>query len=216
MDLNNGLIENKVEENSNIGNNEINSSNETDNNSNIGNNNEAIALEDNDEKEIKQIEETDEKEEEDYKAKYTELKDQLLRNIAEFDNYKKRSTNDIDNAKTIGKAELLKNLLSIIDEFDLTLLAVSESQEKNLLKGVELLYSNFISELKKNGLKEIKSEGVFDPYKHEILLAKENSKPKDTILETIKKGYMFNEIMLRPASVIISKGEKENKTLKEE
>ncbi len=228
MDLNNELNENNVEGNENIDNNEINNSNETENNNNSDNNsidnneinssnetennnntdnNEAIAMENIDKKE---------EGEEDYKEKYTELKDQLLRNIAEFDNYKKRSENEMDNAKNIGKAELFKNLLSIIDEFDLTLLAVSESQEKNLLKGVELLYSNFIVELKKNGLEEIKSEGIFDPYKHEILITKASSEPKDTILETIKKGYMFNKIMLRPASVITSKGEKQNKTIKEE
>ncbi len=152
-------------------------------------------------------------EKENYKEKYNELKEQLLRNIAEFDNYKKRTRNEIDNAKNIGKAELLKNMLPIIDEFDLTLLAVSESQEKNLSRGIELLYSNFITELKKTGLEEIKSDGIFDPYKHEILMVKENPKPYGVILETIKKGYMFNEIMLRPASVIISKGQeqKENK-----
>jgi len=233
MDLNNESIENNVEGDGNINNNEINSSNEADNNSINNNNidNEVIASNNNeinnsneadsnnsntDNNEAIAMEGTDKKEEENYKEEYRELKDQLLRNMAEFDNYKKRSENEIDNAKNIGKAELIKNLLSIIDEFDLTLLAVSESQEKNLLRGVELLYSNFIVELKKNGLEEIKSEGVFDPYKHEILMAKADSKPKNTILETIKKGYIFNGIMLRPASVIISNGEKQNKALKEE
>ncbi|MCL5094650.1 MAG: nucleotide exchange factor GrpE [Candidatus Marsarchaeota archaeon] len=144
--------------------------------------------------------------------KYNEIKEQLLRLAAEFDNYKKRAKIELNNAKNNGKAELLKNLLQIIDEFEITLIATSESKDKNIARGIELVYSNFISELKKNGLEEIKTSGLFDPYKHEILMIKESDKEYGIILETIKKGYIFNGIMLRPASVIISKG-KENKDI---
>ncbi len=133
-------------------------------------------------------------------------KEQVLRIIAEFDNYKKRTKKDIDNAKIIGKAELIKNLLPIIDEFDLALMSLSQMQDKLVIKGIELLYSNFISQLRKEGLEETDSDGVFDPYKHEIVISKQSSEPYGTIIEVVKKGYMFNGIMLRPASVIISDG----------
>ncbi|MCL4381052.1 nucleotide exchange factor GrpE [Candidatus Marsarchaeota archaeon] len=147
--------------------------------------------------------------------KEEDQKEQILRLIAEFDNYKKRAKNDIDNAKIIGKAELLKNLLSVIDEFDLALLALSEMKDRNIVKGIELLYSNFIAQLRKEGLEETDSNGTFDPYKHEIIISAPSAKPYGTILEVVKKGYMFKGIMLRPASVIISNGKENKKNEKE-
>ena len=145
----------------------------------------------------------------------TDSKEQILRLIAEFDNYKKRAKKDIDNAKIIGKAELIKNLLPVIDEFDLALMSLSQMQNKIVVKGIELLYSNFIGQLRKEGLEETDSDGVFDPYKHEIMISKQSPKPYGTIIEVVKKGYMFNGIMLRPASVIISDGNGNKKDGKE-
>ncbi len=148
-------------------------------------------------------------------AESTDSKEQILRLIAEFDNYKKRAKKDIDNAKIIGKAELIKNLLPVIDEFDLALMSLSQMQNKIVVKGIELLYSNFIGQLRKEGLEETDSDGVFDPYKHEIMISKQSPKPYGTIIEVVKKGYMFNGIMLRPASVIISDGNGNKKDGKE-
>ena len=148
-------------------------------------------------------------------AESTDSKEQILRLIAEFDNYKKRAKRDIDNAKIIGKAELIKNLLPVIDEFDLALMSLSQMQNKIVVKGIELLYSNFIGQLRKEGLEETDSDGVFDPYKHEIMISKQSPKPYGTIIEVVKKGYMFNGIMLRPASVIISDGNGNKKDGKE-
>lgn len=137
-----------------------------------------------------------------------ELKDRMLRLAAEFDNYKKRTKAEAEKAQTVGKAEVIKNLLPVLDEFELAMLSISSSQDKNLAKGVEMVYSNFVDSLEKEGLREISTDGVFDPYKHEIVVSRaENSKKPGTILEVVKKGYTFNGIMLRPASVIIAKEE---------
>ncbi len=142
------------------------------------------------------------------KEDYAELKERMLRLAAEFDNYKKRVKNDLDNARGIGKAELVASMLPILDEFELALLSVNGSDNKSLTKGIEMVYSNFVGMLKKEGLKEMETNGKFDPYKHEIVMAKIDAKRKPgTILEVTKKGYTFNGIVLRPASVIISKEE---------
>ncbi len=142
------------------------------------------------------------------KEDYAELKERMLRLAAEFDNYKKRVKNDLDNARGIGKAELAASMLPILDEFELALLSVNGSDNKSLTKGIEMVYSNFVGMLKKEGLKEMETNGKFDPYKHEIVMAKIDAKRKPgTILEVTKKGYTFNGIVLRPASVIISKEE---------
>lgn len=146
---------------------------------------------------------------------YDELKDRFLRLAAEFDNYKKRVANEIADSKELGKAELIKHLLKIMDEFDLTLIAAGKSNDKALLKGIELLYANFIDVLKKSGLKEIETKGKFDPYKHEIAMVRDGEKD-DIIIEVIKKGYTLNDRLLRAASVIVSKETKKEELEREE
>ncbi len=134
-----------------------------------------------------------------------DMKEQLLRLAAEFDNYKKRTKNDVDNAKSAGKAELAKSLLPILDEFELALIVVSKTPDKNVARGIEMLYSNFTDLLKKEGLEEVQCKGIFDPYKHEIMMTREGKEKDGTILEVVKKGYIFDNVLLRPASVIVAK-----------
>lgn len=153
------------------------------------------------------------REEAEEEQKEIDYKEQMLRLAAEFDNYKKRVKNDIDSAKGVGKAETLRRLLPVLDEFELALISAGDNSDKTIVKGLEMVYSNFLDALKKEGLKEMKTNGMFDPYKHEIIMAREESKKKPgTILEVIKKGYMFNDAVLRPASVIIAKEKIETET----
>ncbi len=158
------------------------------------------------------IETKKEKQEASPEAEEPDYKERLIRLAAEFDNYKKRTKTDIDNAKTMGKAELTSNLLSVLDEFEVALIAVGKTEDKTIARGVELLYSNFFDALKKAGLEEVSASGQADPYKHEIIMIRESDKPDGTILEVAKKGYIFKGMLLRPASVIVSKkNEKEEK-----
>ncbi|MDE1832855.1 MAG: nucleotide exchange factor GrpE [Candidatus Micrarchaeota archaeon] len=145
------------------------------------------------------------------KPEEDDKKEQLLRLMAEFDNYKKRVRGEIAGSKDMGRAEVILHMLPIVDEFDLAVAAMAKSEDKEALKGLEMLYSNLVSALKKEGLAEIEVDGKFDPYKHEIILVRESDKKEGTILEVIKKGYMFNGAMLRPASVIIAKAREGNK-----
>ncbi|MDE1856998.1 MAG: nucleotide exchange factor GrpE [Candidatus Micrarchaeota archaeon] len=148
---------------------------------------------------------------EDTDARYSEMKDKMLRIAAEFDNYKKRTKADMERAEALGKAELVRSLLPIIDEFEIAVISMSGTQDKNLLKGVEMLYSNFIGTLKKDGLTEVNVDGTFDPYRHEIVMMREDGAERGTILEVVKKGYMLEDMMIRPASVIVSDGKAQEK-----
>ncbi len=148
-------------------------------------------------------------------AEYNELKERFLRLAAEFDNYKKRTAADISNAKELGVAEFIRSMLYIIDEFDIALNSASKSSDRNLVKGIELLYTNFIDTLKSNGLKEIDTSGKFDPYKHEIIMTKKSNSKDGHIIEVIKKGYMFKDKLLRVASVIVSKNDAEDESASE-
>ena len=149
---------------------------------------------------------------------YLELKDRLLRLAAEFDNYKKRAAKENENAKLLGKAELMRKLLPTLDEFELAL-SVSSKENKEI-KGFEMIFSNLLDALKSEGLEVIEANGRYDPYKHEIILAKESDKEEGSILEVVRKGYMLNGILLRPATVIVAKaksqtgGETEDKDKK--
>ncbi|MCL5423971.1 MAG: nucleotide exchange factor GrpE [Candidatus Marsarchaeota archaeon] len=135
-----------------------------------------------------------------------ELLDKFLRIAAEFDNYKKRSAIEVENSKDMGKFEMMKSLLTILDEFEITVMAASKSNDKNMAKGVEMLYLNFKDTLKKLGLSEINTKGIYDPYTHEIVIMQDDDSKEGTILDVIKKGYMFNNKLLRVASVIVSSG----------
>lgn len=161
----------------------------------------------NDEQEI-QAEEAAETHEGD---QYAELKENMLRLAAEFDNYKKRVKKEIESSEKMGKISLIKSMLPILDEFELAVLAASNSKS-DVAKGIEMLYSNLMDLLKREGLRVIETDGIYDPYKHEIMLVKESEKKDGTILEVVKKGYTVDNKLLRAASVIISKKiEKENK-----
>ncbi|MGC8662574.1 MAG: nucleotide exchange factor GrpE [Candidatus Micrarchaeia archaeon] len=140
-------------------------------------------------------------------SEYLELKDRLLRLAAEFDNYKKRIAKDVENSKQAGKAELMKKLLPTLDEFELALSV--ENKNDKTIRGFEMVYSNFLDTLKSEGLSEINTEGKYDPYKHEVMLVRESNEKEGTIIEIVRKGFMLNDILLRPASVIIAKS-KEN------
>ncbi|MDE1865382.1 MAG: nucleotide exchange factor GrpE [Candidatus Micrarchaeota archaeon] len=140
-----------------------------------------------------------------------DMREKFLRLAAEFDNYKKRTRKQVDDAGAMGKANLIREILPVIDEFQLAMLAIQRSQDKELVKGVEMLYSNLMDTLKRSGLSEIKAEGRFDPFRHEIMMVKESPEKEDTILEVVKKGYEFNGMMIRPAAVIVAKPKNDDK-----
>ncbi len=148
---------------------------------------------------------------EEIKKEYAELKERHIRLIAEFDNYKKSVMKDIANAKELGTMELMKQLLGILDEFDLMLIAVAKAEDREMAKGLELLYANFVDTLKKFGLEEVDTQGKADPYKHEVALCMESNEDEGKIIEVIKKGYTMNGKLIRPSTVIVSKGEENKK-----
>jgi molecular chaperone GrpE len=139
-------------------------------------------------------------------SEVSELRDRLLRLAAEFDNYKKRVAKDIDSSKMMGKAELMRGIVPVIDEFELAINAKGLDDET--AKGVELVYSNLVDSLKREGLQVIDSKGKFDPFRHEIMLTKDSKEEDGTIIGVIRKGYMMGDILIRPASVIVSKKSK--------
>jgi len=152
-------------------------------------------------------EEATEKTEE--QKKIEELTDTLKRLQAEFENYKKRIAKEKSELISCAEEELIKKLLPVLDSFEQ---ALKNSESKDFVKGMELIYAQLFSALKEEGLHSIESLGKkFDPYAHEVLMH-ENSEKEDIVLEEFQKGYMLNGKVIRTAKVKIGKVVKNGKT----
>lgn len=145
---------------------------------------------------------------EDYKATLQRLQ-------AEFENYKKRVEKEKIELVEYGKAEVIKKLLPVLDSFELALRNQSfntneiESLKKDALqfrKGVDIIYSQFYSILRNEGLKPIEAVNKkFDPYLHEVLMHEHSDKEEDLVLEEFQKGFMLKDNVLRHSKVKIAK-----------
>lgn len=143
-------------------------------------------------------------------AQLNELTDTLKRVQAEFENYKKRC--DKENAVIIknSNAQLIKQLLPVLDSFELAIKNNTENGNNpeiaKFIKGLELIYAQFFDILESQGLRIIDTKNKkFDPYKHEVLLVQESDQEDDSILQEFQKGYMLNDGVLRHSKVMISR-----------
>lgn len=94
-------------------------------------------------------------------------------------------------------------MITVLDEFELAINAKGLDDEA--AKGIELVYSNLVDSLKREGLRPIEVDGKFDPFKHEIVLVRESEEEEGTIIGVVRKGYAIGDLLIRPASVIVSK-----------
>ena len=151
------------------------------------------------------------------RSQIMELTDTLKRVQAEFENYKKRIEKDSQTIIKNSNAELIRQLLPVLDSFELAIKNSTGNQEiDKFRKGLELIYAQLFSILEDQGLRPIETKDKkFDPYKHEVLLVKESDKEDDYILQEFQKGYMLNDIVLRHTKVMISKHHEEIKNIPE-
>jgi molecular chaperone GrpE len=136
-----------------------------------------------------------------------ELTNRHLRALADYDNLRRRTSQEITTARLNGSVELVKRLLPVIDTFESALRQFSSSNlDKKIMDGFEMLFMQISDILEKEGLKAIKAKGEkFDPNLHEALMRGNNPDLDDEIvLEEFEKGYLFKEKVLRPAKVQIN------------
>lgn len=135
-----------------------------------------------------------------------EYYDRLLRTQAEFENYKKRTEKELIEFKIYANAQLVKDLLQIVDDFQNALSAEEKGSDDNYLKGFELIFKNFYGMLEKEGLCIINpTEEKFDPWEHEAVeMVPADEYPEHTVLGVIQPGYKFRDKILRPAKVRVS------------
>jgi len=143
-------------------------------------------------------------------AKAEEYLDSLRRSLADFDNFKKRSTRDRQEAVQYANEKLLLKLLPSLDNLDLAIAsaATAASEEaKAIHTGVTLVLQKLKDSLAEAGLEEINALGqLFDPNLHEALMQQESADvPEGQVLQQHRKGYRLNGRLLRAASVIIAR-----------
>jgi len=148
-------------------------------------------------KEIKKLKEEKEK-----------LQDQLLRKVAEFDNYKKRTNREFFDRVQNANEKLIIELLPVLDDMKRSLDHAKQSQEvESLLEGAELIQKKMIAIIEKQGVEDLPAEGEeFDPDKHDALMQidKENVE-SGKIIEEHLKGYTLNGKVIRHSQVIVAK-----------
>jgi len=132
--------------------------------------------------------------------------ERLQRLQAEFVNYKKRIEREKLELSDFFKSELIGSLLPVIDDFE-RMLDHSNNEDNEFLRGIELIYQKLLDILKDQGLQPIESVGQkFDPNLHEAILIETSENGEDeTVAEELRKGYIFNNKLLRPAQVKVIK-----------
>jgi molecular chaperone GrpE len=142
----------------------------------------------------------------------TKLADEYLSRLkylqADFENYKKMEARDRKTFEVSVTERLIKNLLPIIDAFEIAIASVKKNYNKpSFIKGIELIYSDLLSVLGKEGLKQINTIGKnFDPYYSEVTMTViNNTLPEDTVVEEHEKGYMCGSKVIRTSKVTVSK-----------
>jgi molecular chaperone GrpE len=137
-----------------------------------------------------------------------ELKDRLLRQAAELENFKKRSQREKTEFLRRANEAMTKDLLPVLDNMERALDHVDESGENSsVLEGLNMIYQELVKVMTNHGLEPIKALGEpFNPEFHEAMMQEENPEAEDnTVIRELQKGYLFQERLLRPAMVVVSK-----------
>jgi len=136
-------------------------------------------------------------------------KDKLLRKAAEFENYKRRTDNEISNYIKYASENIIKELLPVYDDLGRSIDSINKGETKDfetLKKGITLIYDKFKNVLEKEGLKEINSQGKkFDVDVNSAMMQvpRDDVKP-DTVLDVIEKGYKLKDKVIKHEKVLVS------------
>ena len=136
-----------------------------------------------------------------------EYLDALQRLKAEFDNYRKRVARDQQELAARAHERLVKQLVPVLDDLERALESATAHEEAKLEDGVRLVHRALADALEKEGLREIPTEGAFDPHTQEALLSQPSDADEGTVIQVLQKGYALGDRVVRPARVVISSGE---------
>lgn len=136
--------------------------------------------------------------------KIEELTDRLMRNMAEFDNFRKRSEKEKAQMFDIGAKSIIEKMLPIIDNFERGLSAISEKEkESSFAQGIELIYKQLVNALEDMGVKPIDAVGKeFDPALHNAVMhGEDDSLGENIVSDEFQKGYTYRDMVIRHSMV---------------
>lgn len=136
--------------------------------------------------------------------KYNELSDKYLRCLAEYDNFRKRTSKEKERIYTDAIGNSVKGILDVLDNFERALNCKTEDVE--MKKGFEMIFNQLLESIKKLGVEEIKSDGeIFNPALHNAVMHIEDEKYEaNYIVETLQKGYKIKDNIIRYAMVKVA------------
>jgi molecular chaperone GrpE len=136
-----------------------------------------------------------------------ELRDRLLRKSAEFDNFRKRVDRERRDFADWAAAELVTDVLSVVDDFERALAVEAPPEAQAYRSGVELIHRQLMDLLKKRGVTTIETVGqTFDPHLHQAVAYDESPGAADgEVIGELRRGYRLGERLLRPALVRVAK-----------
>lgn len=132
------------------------------------------------------------------------VKDQLVRTMAEYDNFRKRSAREKDALRAEIITNVTSKFLPVLDNLERALSA--ECSDENYKNGVKMISDSFMETLKGLGVEEIESDGAaFDPNYHQAVQRVENSEAESgTVVQTFAKGYKIGDKVIRFAMVSVA------------
>ncbi|VAW20499.1 Heat shock protein GrpE [hydrothermal vent metagenome] len=148
-------------------------------------------------------------------AENSDLKDRILRAVAEMENLRKRTQREVSDARSYAVADFARDMLGATDNLARALAMVPEHllhnedpAIKSLIEGIEMTEREMQRLMQKHGVRPIVAQGQkFDPHKHQAMFeVPDETVPAGTVVQVVQTGYEIGERVLRPAMVGISKG----------
>jgi molecular chaperone GrpE len=146
---------------------------------------------------------------------HAEMKDRLLRTLAEMENLRKRTDREVAESRLYGVTSFARDMLGVADNMRRALDAVpqelradADPNVKALVEGVDLTERELLKVLEKNGIRQFSPQGEkFDPNLHQAMFeVPDPTVPAGSVVQVVQPGYMIGERILRPALVGVSKG----------
>ncbi|WP_230530261.1 nucleotide exchange factor GrpE [Microvirga roseola] len=148
-------------------------------------------------------------------AEKADLKDKLLRLMADMENLRRRTEREVADARTYAVANFARDMLNVADNVRRAIESVPEEASrtaegafKGLIEGIDLTERDLLKTLERHGVKKLDPEGQkFDPNLHQAMFEVPNPEvPNGTVVQVVQSGYVIGERVLRPALVGVAKG----------
>jgi molecular chaperone GrpE len=146
-------------------------------------------------------------------AEMGRMKDALLRTAADFDNYRKRTRRELDEARRNGREDLLRTLLPVFDNLERAIQSAQRTSDvKAMTEGLTMVLRQFVDALGREGIARVETVGrSFDPSQHEAIQQVEtNEHQPGTVIAEVQPGYKQGERLLRAAMVVVARGKSDD------